>query len=682
MEHFLKTFTLFSFFVSLSLCHNIKLLSENVPVAIGVMLGASESEIGVKCLQDIDLILNGVADRELWALQVLDASGNRQNLFLWANNLWLGSREACLASKTPPPVIVSANTPKLKKLLNVTAPVSVDYRILTGILMSDHQKSLQVLFRDSADFQLGICIPSSCSLSETLTLVQQYFNRGNVSNFHSISVTFNRVKDLNSSTSDLWGNASYRSAMCIFLIITVLTLLSSGGTPLKKSSNGNETKTTYQKFISCFHFSSNYLATMSVNVHPDSVPSVAALKTFSCLWIIGMHVMYFNIITLRFPLASASFDNIGYFLLFRSVLAVDIFFMISGLLVAYNFLRQQGLHRQIRVNSFTENIKLYFRFIIHRYFRLAPVVLISAILSRMVFLYLDSINALPMGFCPGIECEYWYRNILFVQNFYPIQEMCNRWSWHVACDLQLYGIFIAILFIQAKYPRSGRLLVVLVTAVGVLLTFLLCIYYQFQLSVLGVFEAIDTVYTPLWYRIHPYGIGVFIGMIIVMAKNTKMPTISNRSVSLFVICSLTFLISQVLSDAASKGVLHVAFLWSLGRFLFAVFMGSYLCLAEWGYLTPLTKLASNNFCVRINKLSYTLYMFHSVLARLAFGGRLPPSELSYPMIVIAYLGILTATYLFSIICTSAIEVPFQKLTEVFIMKPIRKKEPIHTKKST
>uniref|UniRef100_A0A1B0CLQ8 Acyltransferase 3 domain-containing protein n=2 Tax=Lutzomyia longipalpis TaxID=7200 RepID=A0A1B0CLQ8_LUTLO len=271
--------------------------------------------------------------------------------------------------------------------------------------------------------------------------------------------------------------------------------------------------------------------------------------------------------------------------------------------------------------------------------------------------------------------------MFFVQNFYPIQDMCNRWSWHLACDMQLFAIFMAILFIQAKYPQRGLIMLLLVTGGGVLLTFLLCIYHKFQLSVLGVFEAVDTVYTPLWYRIFPYGIGIIVAMIIVETQKTGVPAFGKRSVQLYMVSSLAFLVSQTMSDAASKGVLYVAFLWSMGRFFLAVFMGSYICLAHWGYLASFARWATGPFCTRINKLSYTMYMFHSVLARLAYGGRLPPSEISYPMIIISYLGVLAATYLFSIVCTTFIEVPFQRLSEEFIMKSIRKTAPASDKKS-
>ncbi|XP_059622679.1 O-acyltransferase like protein-like [Phlebotomus argentipes] len=639
---------------------NCKSLEENVPVSIGIMLGATESDSNAKCRKDISEILNGIAERQLWALQILDASGNRQNPFVWGENLWLGSKEACLASNNPPSVIVSEKTVRLKELLKITSPIAVDYRILSGNVEAPQQKQMSILFSDSSEFQLGICLPKSCTLPETLKLAQQFFRAGNVSNFFDISVTFDRVRDFNDAS--LWENTSFRAAAVIFLAVALVTFLARHS---EEFSGGN-----LSRFISCFHFTSNFTATMSTDVHPGSVSSVAGLKTISCLWIIGMHVMYFNIITLRIPLDSAKFDNIAYFLLFRSVLAVDIFFMISGLLMAYNFLRRDTLHRQIQENSLADNAKLLVRFILHRYLRLAPVILISSILSRMVFLYLDSVNALPMGFCPGVECKYWYRNMLFVQNFYPIQDMCNRWSWHLACDMQLYGIFMLILFIQAKYPQRGRFLLALVTTGGVLLTFILCLYHKFQLSVLGVFEAIDTVYTPLWYRIFAYGVGIFAAMIITAAQEVKMPVFSSRSVRIYVGSSLIFLVTQVLSDAASRSVFYVAFLWSVGRFLLAVFMASYLCLAHWGYLLSFAKFASSKFCTRMNKLSYTMYMFHSVFARFAFGGRLPPSELSYPMIIVSYFGILIITYGFSILCTTFIEVPFQRISEEFLMKPL------------
>lgn len=48
---------------------------------------------------------------------------------------------------------------------------------------------------------------------------------------------------------------------------------------------------------------------------------------------------------------------------------VDVFFTISGLLLSYNFLRNQSKIREIQENTFWQNAKLFVKQLIHRYVR-------------------------------------------------------------------------------------------------------------------------------------------------------------------------------------------------------------------------------------------------------------------------------------------------------------------------
>lgn len=46
--------------------------------------------------------------------------------------------------------------------------------------------------------------------------------------------------------------------------------------------------------------------------------------------------------------------------------------------------------------------------------------------------------------------NYWWRNMLFIQNLYPLQDMCMSWSWYVATDFQLFALSSVIVAISAK----------------------------------------------------------------------------------------------------------------------------------------------------------------------------------------------------------------------------------------
>lgn len=58
-------------------------------------------------------------------------------------------------------------------------------------------------------------------------------------------------------------------------------------------------------------------------------------------------------------------------------------------------------------------------------------------------------------FTPGIidhiTCDrFWWRNILYVNNWFPFTEMCMIWSWYLANDMQFYVIAIVLLMISSR----------------------------------------------------------------------------------------------------------------------------------------------------------------------------------------------------------------------------------------
>ncbi|GAB0087064.1 hypothetical protein DMENIID0001_013360 [Sergentomyia squamirostris] len=644
-------FNVLFLFVQSSLCIDVKLLQENVPVAVGVMLEADKSVLSEKCFEDIQVILQGISDRHLWALQILDSSGNRPSAFLWGDNFWIGYRQSCITSNKPTPKEMTKRLPH--EVLDIPSPVTVDYRILTGLIKFEEQKVLKMDFMNSKDFHFGICIPTSCSFNDTNNISQKYFGKGLMSSFFKATVNFKRIQDFNQTTADLWSNFSYQAFVLLIVTLTILSLLSRRNATLR----------------SCFHFPSNLLATLATKTkpHPDSIPSLTTFRSCFCLWIVGAHMTMYNFSLQRTPLHDDLFYRIHYMVFYRAFTATDIFSMSSGLLLAYIFLNNIKLQAKIKENTFVNNCKLYLSLILHRYLRLAPVMLVSIIVSRMAYLYLDSINS-QLGGCPGIQCHNWIYNMVFAQNLLPVKEMCQIHSWQISSDFHLFGIFLMILFVHAKNPRLGRSIVIFVTAGGVLLTFIFCIHYEFKVTVLGVFNSLDTVYTKLWCHFHPFGVGVIIGMFLKRVKDTKVPNFNRRIVQLYIISTLALLGVICWTAGDSTNIIISAFIWSVVRFTYSIILGSYICLAHWGYLNKLTDLGASSFCQRVCKISYPFYLLHGVMSKLAFGGRIPPSDLSFPMTIVNIVGVAGVTFVISVICTAAVEIPFQNLTKLYFKK--------------
>lgn len=46
--------------------------------------------------------------------------------------------------------------------------------------------------------------------------------------------------------------------------------------------------------------------------------------------------------------------------------------------------------------------------------------------------------------------KYWWRNLLLIQNLFPMSELCMTWSWFVAADFQLFMLSTILLAISVK----------------------------------------------------------------------------------------------------------------------------------------------------------------------------------------------------------------------------------------
>lgn len=120
------------------------------------------------------------------------------------------------------------------------------------------------------------------------------------------------------------------------------------------------------------------------------------------------------------------------------------------------------------------------------------------------------------------NCQhYWWRNLLFIQNFYPFKELCMNWSWTLACELQYFLITTLIYVIYCKNKLFGKLIF------GVTATFFfgtstfLLVKYKFMPTFDVVFTTLDELYISPFSRAPPYFVGVIWGYMLAK-KDVKM----------------------------------------------------------------------------------------------------------------------------------------------------------------
>lgn len=87
----------------------------------------------------------------------------------------------------------------------------------------------------------------------------------------------------------------------------------------------------------------------------------------------------------------------------------------------------------------------------YRYIRLTPVYFIVIMTVEIWFKCLLNSTVLIAEMRDNITCgQFWWRNILYVNNWYPFHEFCMIWSWYLASDMQFFIAATLLLIFSAR----------------------------------------------------------------------------------------------------------------------------------------------------------------------------------------------------------------------------------------
>jgi peptidoglycan/LPS O-acetylase OafA/YrhL len=134
-------------------------------------------------------------------------------------------------------------------------------------------------------------------------------------------------------------------------------------------------------------------------------------------------------------------------LIYGAYYAVDAFFWLSGLLMAYIFVKEL-----VSKNGKVRWALVYF----HRFYRILPLYMFCLFLSWAFIKYCGD-GPLWFG-ADGFnnDCKrYWWTNLLFLNNFLPDGDGsgCLGQAWYLANDMQFFIISPPILYCYHRISR-------------------------------------------------------------------------------------------------------------------------------------------------------------------------------------------------------------------------------------
>lgn len=107
--------------------------------------------------------------------------------------------------------------------------------------------------------------------------------------------------------------------------------------------------------------------------------------------------------------------------------------------------------KQMRVRELPNAINESVFAISYRYIRLTPAYFFVIVANELALKWTYDHSVFQPGIIDHITCnKYWYRNILYANNWYPFSEMCMIWSWYMANDMQFYVVAIILLILSKR----------------------------------------------------------------------------------------------------------------------------------------------------------------------------------------------------------------------------------------
>lgn len=132
-------------------------------------------------------------------------------------------------------------------------------------------------------------------------------------------------------------------------------------------------------------------------------------------------------------------------------------FVFSGLLVTILYFRTARQKQTIdnhhgQLSAILDSVKKFLLLVFYRVVRLTPAYLFVLGIHEIVIRYQHNTSVFEPNFYDHVTCDnYWWRNALYINTWYPQKEICMLWSWYMSNDTQFYILAVIILIIAVRY---------------------------------------------------------------------------------------------------------------------------------------------------------------------------------------------------------------------------------------
>ncbi|XP_072044016.1 nose resistant to fluoxetine protein 6-like [Amphiura filiformis] len=429
------------------------------------------------------------------------------------------------------------------------------------------------------------------------------------------------------------------------------------------SETGGSKPGMLQEVLLCFAFNRNLSKLLDTTVgQSQSIGCLHGIRVISITWVALGHTFGFSVMSgIENPdlivntLPSFFFQAVG-----NAYSAVDTFFFMSGFLLCYlTFTRMTKSDGKIS----------WLLFYFHRIWRITP--LYAFVILFMIYhhpYFGDGPKWYKAIHFDSLCEQYWWRNLLYINTYFPQADMCIQWSWYLSCDMQFFIISPLILLPLSRSQNAGILVASVMFLASLVVTGSLIGKNHLatnSVSLQNGFSAtnyLELVYIQPYSRIPTYLIGMIMGYIRIIVS---------------VGWALAFAagISVIYSTYTSYGNVTLQSEWSNAvNVLYGTFsrLGWSLALCwvvlacYYGYGGWINDFLCWSFWIPLSRLTFSAYLIHGVVIQTYYQAYPTSYHMSVMSSSYIFCGSVMISYASAGLLSIAVEYPCAGLEKLIL----------------
>ncbi|XP_011881618.1 PREDICTED: nose resistant to fluoxetine protein 6 [Vollenhovia emeryi] len=487
--------------------------------------------VSAECKRHAEIFHEELAKFTLWALKMYDATAKVPSGLLSGNVNQFGDFDECLSVEGKDGIQGQYCLAYLQIDVDESRP---DLKYLHRLLHSHYA------FRSNmtdpghrvprfSSVNWAICTPASCTAQDVKASLQHTISKYTAQTGLKISLQVDQnmcqVKG-----EPVLSKATIATSL-LFVTVLVLTLV---------AAYYDHCEIPASELLLSFSLKRNTLKLFSLERPQGDIASLHGIRFLHSVLLLVAHksmAVFFNPYINRTYMGE--FLGKPWTVIGRAAsLYTDPFIMLSGLLTAYSF-----VGRLKRTGSL--DIKNEY---LSRLLRLVPTLGALILFCTYIMPYIGSGPQWPLVVTNHAEiCKRtWWRNFLFIHNYFGFENMCLTHTHHVGIDTQLFAISPIMVLLLYKRPKIGVIILSIIASISTLMRFYVTYtkdlnnYVYYGTSIRQLFDTADYSYTLPSHRLTVYIIGIFVGCLLRnIPKDFKLGTTALYTG--WTMCTLMFL---------------------------------------------------------------------------------------------------------------------------------------------